>query len=147
MQKIDFEKVSRNFPLCFNKDCPSYDRCLRFIAGQQRPDTMRYHLCIVPHELQGDSCEHFLSMEPVRVAYGFLHSYDEVLKRDFTAIRLELTDYLSNKGGYYKYLRGEWALMPNQQRHIESVFRRYGYEGKVKYDRIEEVMLYGGVPY
>ena len=75
------------------------------------------------------------------------HSYEDVLKQDFTPIRKELTAYLSNKRGYYKYLRGEWPLMPEQQQYIEEVFRRYGYEGKVVYDRTEYVFILEAVPY
>lgn len=49
--------------------------------------------------------------------------------------------------GYYKYLRGEWPLMPEQQQYVEEVFRRYGYEGKVVYDRTEYLFILEAVPY
>lgn len=144
---IYFKDVHRLSPICFNDTCPSHDGCLRYIAGRKSPVTLRYHLCVVPQAMQENRCELFQSAEPVHVAYGFSHSYDEVMKRDFTPMRKELTAYLSNKRGYYKYLRGEWPLMPDQQRHIEEVFRRFGYEGKVVYDRTEDVFILETVPY
>ena len=147
MAHIDFNDVNRHSPLCFNGNCPSHGECLRYMAGQQSPESLRYHLCIVPQAVQGNRCELFQPAEPVRVAYGFSHSYDDVLKQDFTPIRKELTAYLSNKRGYYKYLRGEWPLMPEQQQYVEEVFRRYGYEGKVVYDRTEYVFILEVVPY
>ena len=76
-----------------------------------------------------------------------LCSYDDVMKRDFTSIRKVLTAYLSNKRGYYKYLRGEWPLMPEQQRYIEEVFASHGYDGKVIYDRMEDVFMLENVVY
>ncbi|MBR1934148.1 MAG: hypothetical protein IJ841_10765 [Prevotella sp.] len=147
MPNIDFKDVDRHSPICFNGNCPSCGECLRYKAGQQSPETLRYHLCVVPQAIKGDRCELYQSAEPVRVAYGFSRSYDDVMKRDFTPMRKELTAYLGNKRGYYKYLRGEWPLIPEQQRHIEAVFRRYGYEGKVVYDRMEDVFELEAVPY
>ena len=144
---IDFKDVHRNSPICFNGACSSCEKCLRYLAGQKSPATLRYHLCVVPQALQGDRCELFQAAESVRVAYGFSHSYDDILRRDFTPIRKQLTAYLSNKRGYYKYLRGEWPLLPEQQQYIEEVFRRYGYEGKVVYDRMEDVFVLEAVPY
>ena len=144
---FEFKDVHRNSPICFNKECPSCGKCLRYLAGQKSPSTLQYYLCVVPQALQGDRCGLYQPAELVRVAYGFSHSYDEVLKRDFTSIRKLLTAYLSNKRGYYKYLRGEWPLMPEQQRYVEEVFRSHGYEGKVVYDRTEEVLVLETVPY
>ena len=37
--------------------------------------------------------------------------------------------------------------MPEQQQYVEEVFRRYGYEGKVVYDRTEYVFILEAVPY
>ncbi len=52
------------------KNCPSHGECLRYMAGQQSPESLRYHLCIVPQAVQGNRCELFQPAEPVRVAYG-----------------------------------------------------------------------------
>ncbi|MBQ4633481.1 MAG: hypothetical protein IJB46_09105 [Prevotella sp.] len=147
LNSVNFKNIHHNNPICFNKECPSCDKCLRFSAGKISPETLRYHLCVVPQALQGERCELFQPVETVKVAYGFSRSYDEVMKRDFTQIRLLLTAYLSNKRGYYKYLRGEWPLMPEQQRYIENVFKSHGYEGKVVYDRTEDVFILEDVPY
>ncbi len=147
MTDIDFKDVHRNSPICFNDNCPSADKCLRYIAGRQSPATLRYHLCVVPQALHGNQCELFRSAEPVRVAYGFSHSYDYVLKHDFTPMRKKLTVYLGNKRGYYKYLKGEKPLLPEQREYIEALFRRYGYEGKVVYDRMEDIYTLESMPY
>lgn len=147
MMDMDFKHIHRNIPICFNKECPSCDKCMRYLAGMKSPDTLQYHLCVVPQALKGDRCELFQANETVKVAYGFSRSYDDVLKRDFTTIRKILTAYLSNKRGYYKYLKGEWPLMPEQQEYIEEVFRNHGYEGKVVYDRTEDVVVLENVPY
>ena len=147
MPNIDIKDVHRHSPICFIKECPSRNCCLRYLAAQQLPTAQACHLCVLPQALQGERCELFQAAEPVRVAYGFSHSYDDVLKRDFTPIRLKLTAYLSNKRGYYKYLRGEWPLMPEQQQYIENVFRQHGYEGKVVYDRVEDIYKLKAVPY
>lgn len=147
MKTFDFNAVSRSCPICFNRECPSHDDCLRFMAGQVSPDKLTYHLCVTPQAVQGDRCPLFQKREPVRLAYGFSRSYDNVLKRDFTSIRKQLTAYLGNKRGYYKRLRGEWPLRPQHQRYIEQVFKQFGYEGKVVYDRIEEVYVLDVMPY
>lgn len=147
LETVDFENVNRNSPICFNKECPSCDKCLRYLIGKTTPKTLHYHLCVLPQALEGERCELYQTIETVRVAYGFRRSYDDVMKRDFTSIRKVLTAYLSNKRGYYKYLRGEWPLMPEQQRYIEEVFASHGYDGKVIYDRMEDVFMLENVPY
>lgn len=147
MKDLDFKDVQSHCPICFNDGCPSHGECLRYLAGQRSPETLKYHLCVLPQALKGERCELFQSMETVRVAYGFQHSYDHVMKGDFTPMRKELTTLLGNKRGYYKYLRGERPLMPEEQRCIEEVFRRYGYEGEVRYDRTEDVLVMESVPY
>ena len=147
MEDTDFKNVDRNFPLCFISDCPSYGICLRALVAQQATQEEDAHLCVLPQARQGDRCKLFLKNEKTHIAYGFAQSFDKVLKKDFTLIRKELTNYFKCKRTYYWYLHGERPLMPEHQAQIEKVFASYGYEGAVVYDRTEEAYVMEVIPY
>ena len=70
-------------------------------------------------------------------AYGFSTIYNNVLKKDYTTMRKELTMKLQNKGYYYKYMNGLLPLSPKKQQIVKDVFASFGYEEHVKFDSME----------
>ena len=147
MENTDLKKVDRNFPLCFNTDCPSYGICLRASVARQAELKEKAHLCVLPKAFEGERCKYFLKDEKTHVAYGFARSFDHVMKKDFTPIRKELTEYFKSKRMYYWYLNGERPLLPEQQEMIEKIFARYGYNNNVIYDSTDEAYVLEVIPY
>lgn len=147
IENLDFKEVGRHCPVCFNQQCPSCGQCLRYVAGQQAGDDDVVHLCVLPKALKGDRCGLFAPIEKQEVAYGFGKSYENVLKRDYTSIRKELTAYFGCLRSYYWYLNGQRPLMPEHRKHIENVFRAHGYENHVRYDRTDDVFVLDSVSY
>ena len=140
MDSNDFcwKDVPEGWPLCFNSSCPLHDKCLRFQAGLKVPDNLTITRCVTPRALTGEQCKHFAPMVPVRFAYGFSAIYEKVLKAHYTSLRKCMTMMLSGKRYYYEYMNGKRALTPEQQDQIRLLFKEYGYEDQVRFDRFEE---------
>ena len=73
-------------------------------------------------------CDFFLEKRIERQAWGMDKLFEKVFYNDARSIRKALLGMLGNKGGYYRYNRGEKYLSATQQERVRAVFRRYGYE-------------------
>lgn len=140
MQKneLTWEKVPQGWALCFNTECPLRQSCLRWQAGQLAPQELTVTRCITPSALANGACPHFASAAPIQYARGFSTIYDNVLKRDYTPLRKQMTLMLSGKRYYYEYMRGERRLSPAQQEDIRELFTSWGYADSVHFDAFEQ---------
>lgn len=126
---FDFCEVPSNWRLCFNRDCPRCEGCLRYVAGCHAPADLEWGQAIYPKALQPDGqCHWFRTAEPQPVAWGFAHIFDHVQRLDFKPMRLRITEILGSKGAYYEYRNGVRPLMAEHQQAIAQVFEKYGYE-------------------
>lgn len=137
-KELKWTDVPRRWALCFNSGCPLHATCLRWQAGQLSTDDIVSNRCITPCALKDGTCRHFASTELVSYALGFTTIYKDVMKKDFTPMRKQMTYMLSGKRYYYEYMRGERKLKPSQQEQIRRLFERYGYADSVHFDRYEE---------
>ena len=48
-QEIFKAKVKEGYTICFAEQCPMKERCLRYLVGQQMPDTKSTCHCVNPH--------------------------------------------------------------------------------------------------
>ena len=136
-QKLEWEIVPTGWAVCFNEKCTKRDDCLRHQAGRLAPITMTTGCCVMPGVWSENGCELFASMQQQVYAYGFSTIYNNVLKKDYTTMRKELTMKLQNKGYYYKYMNGLLPLSPEKQQIVKDVFASFGYEEHVKFDSME----------
>lgn len=110
--------------------------------GLHAPAEIRARLCVMPGEWKDGVCHSFEEIRLVKKAFGFSRLYDQVLKRDYTAMRKELVDYFHGKRQYYWYMKGERALLPGQQDWMRQWLRGWGYEWELPFDRYEDGYIY-----
>jgi hypothetical protein len=139
---FDFNEVPANWQLCFNRDCPRCEGCLRYVAGRHIPADRDCGPAVYPTALGSDGqCRWFRTAEPQQVAWGFAHVFDNVRRFDFKPMRYSITALLGSKGIYYDYRNGLRPLMPDQQEAIAQVFAKFGYEPP-RYERYEQSLDY-----
>lgn len=126
---FDFNEVPASWQLCFNRDCPRCEGCLRFVAGRHVPADHEWGPAVYPSALGTDGqCRWYRTAEPQQAAWGFVHAFDNVRRLDFKPMRYRITAILGSKGVYYDCRNGLRPLMPDQQVAIAEVFTEFGYE-------------------
>ncbi|MBR1447422.1 MAG: hypothetical protein IJ588_01575 [Prevotella sp.] len=136
--KFGFEDAPTRWAVCFNGECRAAAECLRHLAATLAPKETTQTMCVTPlAEGYGERCELFWQRRVERVAYGFAHFYDVVLKDDYTSIRKQLTSYFHGPRQYYWYLKGERGLTEEQQRYVRGVFADRGYTDLPDFERYE----------
>ena len=128
--------------LCFNVDCPFTALCLRYAAGQQLSAQRPMGNAVYPSALVDGQCDYFCSNQPVRLAVGFSHLFDDVRAVHASLMRKELKDYLGGNGTYYLYRNGRQGLTDEQQDWIDALFKRYGYDKAGAYDGFQWLYHY-----
>ena len=52
---FDFSKVPASWQLCFNRDCPRCEGCLRFVAGRHVPADHEWGPAVYPSNVPDES--------------------------------------------------------------------------------------------
>lgn len=125
---VESISLPRGWCFCFNNGCEAAERCFRRFTATQCSGGRRVGMAVFPQAGESGKCEFFIEKRVVRMAWGLDKLFENVVWRDATPIRKELTGLLGNKGGYYRYNRGEKRLSPKQQELVMAVMRRYGYD-------------------
>ncbi|MBR1547784.1 MAG: hypothetical protein IJ637_03555 [Prevotella sp.] len=86
------------------------------------------------NHLQNNTASNETQSEPLMLAWGFSHLFDNVRHCDYRALRQAVTNYLGSTGTYHRYHRGERLLTPEQQQAIQHIFQSYGYTEPCRYD-------------
>ena len=131
---FNFDSVPSIWELCFNKDCPHKDTCMRYFVGQHLPDDKNIGLAVFPNALQNGRCEFYVEKKVIRAAWGFHNLFLNVKHVDDTPIRREIQQYLGSRPTYYRYMNGQLTLTPEQQADIIDIFRSYGYTEQLRFD-------------
>lgn len=120
--------LPKGWCFCFNNGCEAAERCFRRFTATQCTEGRKVGMAVFPKAGDSGKCEFFIAKRVVRMAWGIDKLFEKVVWRDATPIRKELIELLGNKGGYYRYNRGEKWLSPKQQELVMAVMRRYGYD-------------------
>jgi hypothetical protein len=139
---FDFSAVPSWYVLCTNSQCPLRDVCLRFMAGENAPESMEVATCVMPKTLKDGNCRWYDKKTVLVYAAGFSHLYDRVMKKDYTSMRKAITQYLHGAKLYYEYMRGERPLSPKQQQWIRNYVKSRGYDWEVEFDSYFEGYVY-----
>ena len=139
---FDFKEVPTWYPLCYNRQCPMREHCLRYQALYYAPDDTGARLCVMPAQLRNGQCRYFAEIRLVKMARGFQRLYDRVLKPHFTPMRKSLVEHFHGKRQYYWYLRGERVLTPEEQQWLRGWLREWGYEWEFPFDSFESAYVY-----
>jgi hypothetical protein len=140
--ELKWADVPDGWALCFNEECSRHEQCLRWKAGRLTPEDMVAGRCVMPQALKDGSCRCFATAEKAKMARGFSHIYDLVLKSDYTRLRKSMTSMLSGKRYYYEYMRGERLLSPEKQEIIRQLFTAHGYGHCVEFDDYKEAYVF-----
>ena len=136
---IDFKEIPNWWPLCPGYECTQRESCLRHMAFRQAPERVTRWECVLPTALANGACSHYQKAERVRMAMGFDKLFKQLHSRDARHdIRIALTDYFGSKGSYYRYKDGERQLTPQRQEAVGEIFRRYGFESDIVFDKYVE---------
>lgn len=136
----DFRNVPKGYQLCFNKECPKKDECLRFMVGCAIPDDRDWGPAIYPNiKIGEEGCRLFATGEPQRMAWGFETLFEEVKSKHERGLRLAMYQYLNGSSNYYRYHHGEKLLNAEQQQWIIQLFQRTGYTENLKFDHYTHV--------
>ncbi|MBO5613744.1 MAG: hypothetical protein J5905_04475 [Prevotella sp.] len=96
--------------------------------------------CISSTAMRGGDCKFFKEIRLVRVAYGFTAMFKEVKNKDVAQLRKDVFGLLSGRSTYYRYHRGEYKLLPEQQEAVKAFFAKHGYTENVSFDHYCEVL-------
>ena len=136
-----YEEVPYGWAMCFNDNCERRESCLRRqaaeLSAEVAPKERRQTMCVTPLAYVGGSCTEYKALKTERLAWGFNHLYDKVLKAHYQKIKDALVKYLNGMSNYYRYRNGELKLSESQQQHVAQLFSRYGYNDTPVFDHYE----------
>ena len=135
-QEIDYSSMPRSYVVCWNRQCPRRQECLRQLAAEHLPEdkktVMSVNLRSVTVTERG--CPQMRLVNFVRNTYGMRHIYDDVRVADREPLYRAIWMRLGNTM-YYRYRNGKRAITPEVQAVVESAFHQFGYTAPIRYDR------------
>lgn len=135
---FNFNDIQPSWALCFNDSCPHREHCMRHFAGRHLPNGRLIGPAVYPKALQDDRCQYFVEKRVVRAAWGFSQLFKDIKLKDNTQLRNSIKSYLGGHGTYYRYMKGERTLSPEQQEWILDLFRRHGYTDNLVFDHYKD---------
>lgn len=134
-------EVPEHYLLCFNDNCSKAQTCLHRIVAQGNYIKDNVVNAVNPARFNETNCTYYAPNTPVRLAYGMLHIFDNVLARDIAAMRNELREHFGN-GSYYLRRNGTLPITPSEQQYIARLFRKYGYAEEPVFDNYKTELQY-----
>lgn len=139
---IIYKEVPIDWAVCFLESCPRKEECMRFQCGLIMPDDKEIAIAVTPSVLKMKTCPRYASIEKMWVALGFQHIFDDVKAKHANELRSRITNYLGSKTTYYRCLRGEKYLTPEQQEWIKNLLAKYGYTENIEFDEYKELYCF-----
>ena len=139
-------EVPEHYLLCFNDNCSKAQTCLHRIVAQGNYIKDNVVNAVNPARFNETNCTYYAPNTPVRLAYGMLHIFDNVLARDIAAMRNELREHFGN-GSYYLRRNGTLPITPSEQQYIARLFRKYGYSEEPVFDNYKIELQYWEKPF
>lgn len=127
---IHYEDIPKSFAVCFNEKCPMRKKCVRFAAGPVVCEHRKEGLCVFPSAIADGECQKFVLLRMVRLAWGFWPLFKEVRKADYDKVRRAVISHFKSESEFWRYNRGYYKLLPEQQKSIFDIFQRFGYSIK-----------------
>ncbi|WP_231480158.1 DUF6078 family protein [Prevotella sp. P6B4] len=132
-----------HYTICFIDQCPLHRCCLRWLVGQYADPSRNVYLAINPHNplMGSDNCPEFRQNVRVVMKRGFTNMYHDMPGYMEKRIRDQLIEVFGRKQ-YFEMRKGIRQITPDQQKQIESVCRRNGWQGPINYDADEDDWLW-----
>ena len=135
-QEIFKEKAKDGYTVCFAAQCPLREHCLRYLVGQQMPDTRSCYYCVNPH-YQGvgtEQCPLFRQSEKVMFAKGMLSTFNNDMPRKVEPFVRENLIRMHCRTYYFEYRNGKRLIPPAVQEEIRCLFRKAGWTQEIHFD-------------
>ena len=135
-KELLIEKAKEGYTVCYMKNCPLRDHCLRWLTGQYVPSSHSTYRCVNPNYegVATADCPMYRSDQKARFAKGMLHIFNsDMPKRVESAVRYGIIG-LTNRTYYFEYRNGSRLIPPALQQAIRNLFRENGWTDEVKFD-------------
>lgn len=135
-KELLIKKAHEGYTVCYADQCPLRSQCLRWLVGQQVPDTYSSYRCVNPHfeGVATNKCPMYRTDQKVRYAKGMTHIFtSDMPKRVEPAVRQGVIG-LTNRTYYFEYRNGTRLIPPALQEKIRNLFRANGWTDEVTFD-------------
>ena len=139
-EELFYNQAKNGYTVCYTENCPLRTKCLRWLVGQQMPDTAETYRCVNPHfkDVATAECPLFRSAQKVRFAKGMLHIFTSDMPRKVEpAVRYGIIGR-TNRTYYFEYRKGDRLIPPTLQEHIRQLFRNNGWTAPLEFDSYVE---------
>ena len=135
-QEIFREKAQEGYIVCFAERCPLKEQCLRYLVGEQAPETCNTCYCVNLHyqNVATEQCHLFRSSQKVRFAKGMMHIFNPDMPRRVEPFVRRILIDRHCRTYFYEYRRGARLIPPAIQEEVRSLFREAGWNEEVHFD-------------
>ena len=114
------ESAYNSWDYCFNQQCPLAQECAHYLSVTYKKPEQTKGYAIYPDAYHDNKCEHFLQLQMMKMAYGFMDILEELKHKDEASFRVHMTSYFGSKTSYYRYKLGQTGLVPEQQQYVRA---------------------------
>lgn len=128
--------------VCPKAACPMSGVCARHADYLEALASKESFTILNPEKVETDAngCPHQLRKEKQRIAYGFTHLLAEVPKKYLNYLYCKFP--YQSQSSYDRRRRGLYGLSPSEQEYILQIFKRYGVDTSIGFDRYQEEEVY-----
>lgn len=135
-EDFDYSQVPYGFLHCLRAECPRSADCLRFKAARHASPHIATFSVINPLYIAGkdEKCPHFKEDRVVCFALGITHLFDHLPYAKVNKIKQSIRTQL-HRTTYYRILRKERYIKPEEQSIMREVFHREGIKEDLMFDK------------
>lgn len=135
---FNYHSVPQNFLHCLNKECKLSAECLRYqVALRIDPKRVSVPVLSPVYISNEKECSHYMPDRLERFALGITHLLDELPHNEAIAIKEQLVNHF-NRSTYYRCLRKERLISPEEQAFIRRIFESRGITKEPVFDEYVE---------
>ena len=134
------KKAADGYIVCYADGCPCREQCLRWLVGQQMPETRSF---ITNVNLRSEGvgtleCPHFRNSKKVTMAKGMQHIFNGDMPAKVEPFVRERLIATQCRTYYYEYRNGSRLIPPALQEEVRRLFREIGWNERVEFDSYVE---------
>ena len=139
MSKTNHFGRPKGYAVCFRKECPLAQSCLRQLSADD-PSEERFISVVNLSLVRGAAkqCPFYKSSEKVRVAYGIDHIFNDIPFSKHKQVFHSVKNYFG-KSTYYRIANKRRPIWPNEQEYVRQVFARNGISEPVEFGEYQDI--------